>query len=331
MNQKWPRHVSRVCVVVLGVFLGMMLLQGGKGAAADFPAKGRSISMMVTSPAGGSTDIGARLLAPIMEKGMPGSRVQVENKPGAGGQIGTTALALARPDGYTIGFIILPQAITMYLDPERKAVFTRKSFQPLGMHVVDPCVIAVKANSPYKTLRDLLDAAKAKPATLKASATGINGDDHLALLLVEKLANVQFATVQFDGSAPSMTALLGGHTDVYFGNIGDTVTQFKAGEIRILGLMDDEENKLIPGVKTMASMGIKLIMSASRGLVAPAGIPKEIVDFYADAIKKALATDEHAKKTEVQGLTIRYMDPVKFEAHWTGIEEQVKPLMSIAK
>ncbi len=322
---------ATLCLVALGLFLGAMALQAGVGLAADFPVKGKSISMIVGSSAGGSTDVGARILAATMEKDSPGNRIQVENKPGAGWQIGLTALARSKPDGYTIGFSVLPQTITIYLDPERKAVFTRKSFQPLGMQVVDPGVIAVRANSPYKTVKDVLDAAKANPSKIKASATGILGDDHLAILQLEKITNVKFATVQFDGSAPSMTALLGGHIDVYFGNIGDTVPQFKAGEIRLLGVMDDEESKLTPGVKTMASMGIKIISSSSRGLSAPAGMPKEIVDFFAGAIKKALADSEHAKKMEEQGLTVRYMDPVKMEAYWAEMEEQVKPLMSIAK
>ncbi len=331
MNQKRACRMAVMGVVALGFLLGAIALQAGVSAAADFPAKGKSISMILGTSAGGSTDVGARILAAIMEKDMPGNRIQVENKPGAGWQIGLTALARSRPDGYTIGFTILPQTITIYLDPERKAVFTRKSFQPLGMQVVDPGVIAVKASSPYKTVKDVIDAAKATPSRIKASATGILGDDHLAILQFEKLTGTKFATVQFDGSAPSMTALLGGHTDVYFGNIGDTVPQFKAGEIRILGVMDDEASTLVPGVKTMTEMGIKLISSSSRGLSAPAGTPKEMVAFFAGAIKKALGDSEHAKKMAEQGLTVRYMDPAKMEAYWVEMEEQVKPLMSIAK
>jgi len=335
MNQQRAHRMlfgqAALCLLTLGLLLGAMVLQAAVGLAADFPIKGKSISMIVGANAGGSTDVGARILAAIMEKDIPGSRIQVENKPGAGWQIGLTALARSKPDGYTIGFTVLPQTITIYLDLERKAVFSRKSFQPLGMQVVDPGVIAVKANSPYKTMQGLLDAAKANPSKIMASATGILGDDHLAILQLEKLTGTKFATVQFDGSAPSMTALLGGHTDVYFGNIGDTVPQFKAGEIRLLGVMDDEESKLIPGIKTMASMGIKLVSSSSRGLSAPAGTPKEIVDFFASAIKKALADSEHAKKMEEQGLTVRYMDPAKMETYWAELEEQVRPLMDIAK
>jgi tripartite-type tricarboxylate transporter receptor subunit TctC len=241
-----------------------------------------------------------------------------------------TALARSRADGYTIGFTILPQTITNYLDPERKAVFDRKSFQPLGMQVVDPGVIAVKASSPYKTLKDVIEAAKAAPSKLKASATGILSDDHLAILQFQKLTGTKFAIVQFDGSAKSMTALLGGHTDVYFGNVGDTYPQAKAGEVRVLGVMDDEESRFLPG-KTTFSQGIKLESSSSRGLSAPTGTPKEIVDVLAAAIKKAIANEEHLKKMEEQGLTVRYMEPARMEKYWADMEEQIKPLMGIAK
>jgi len=255
----------------------------------------------------------------------------IENKTGAGWQVGLTALARSRSDGYTIGVTVLPQTITIYLDPERKALFTQKSFQPLAMQVVDPGVIAVKTDSPIKTLKDLLDAARAKPGKVKASATGILGDDHLAILQMERLTGVQMATVQFEGSAPSMTALLGGHTDVYFGNIGDTMTQFKMGAVRVLGIMDKEESKFLPGVKTMESLGVKLYSSSSRGLSAPAGTPKEIVEIFTAAIQKAMANDEHKRRMEDQGLTLRFMDPAQMTAYWAEMEAQAKPLVEMVK
>jgi tripartite-type tricarboxylate transporter receptor subunit TctC len=319
-------------VVTFVAIASVLVCAAVVAAAADFPVKGKSITMILGTSAGGSTDVGARILAAAMEKDLAGTatRIQVENKPGAGWQIGLTALARSRPDGYTIGFTILPQTITNYLDPERKAVFDRKSFQPLGMQVVDPGVIAVKASSPYKTLKDVIDAAMSAPSKIKASATGILSDDHLAILQFQKLTGTKYAIVQFDGSSKAMTALLGGHTDVYFGNVGDTYPQAKAGEVRVLGVMDDEESKFLPG-KTTFGQGIKLESSSSRGLSAPAGTPKELVDFLSGAIKKAIADPEHMKKMEEQGLTVRYMEPTRMEKYWAEMEEQIKPLMNIAK
>ncbi len=309
---------------------GTMAGQAGAAAKMDFPAKNKSITIIVGAAAGGSSDVGARLLAGPMEKEL-GVRIVIENKTGAGWQVGLTALARSRPDGYTIGVTVLPQTITIYLDPDRKALFNQKSFQPLAMQVVDPGVIAVKTDSPIKSLKDLLDAAKANPGKVKASATGILGDDHLAILQLERLTGIKLATVQFEGSAPSMTALLGGHTDVYFGNIGDTMTQFKMGSVRVLGIMDKEESKFLPGIKTMETLGVKLYSSSSRGLSAPAGTPKEIVDIFTAAIQKAMANDEHKRRMDDQGLTLRFMDPAQMKAYWDEMEAQAKPLVELVK
>ncbi|MHB1161098.1 MAG: Bug family tripartite tricarboxylate transporter substrate binding protein, partial [Chloroflexota bacterium] len=123
--------------------------------------------MIVPADAGGATDIGYRLLAPRMEKYL-GTTVEVVNKPGAGTQVGVTELSKAKPDGYTIGVTLIPQTPTIYMDPERKAVFNRESFAPIGLHVFDPGLIAVAPDSKYKTLKDVVDDAKANPEKVKA-------------------------------------------------------------------------------------------------------------------------------------------------------------------
>jgi tripartite-type tricarboxylate transporter receptor subunit TctC len=323
-------HCGKVFILLLSIALTLCGLRAEAALKADFPGKGKTVTLVVATSAGGSTDIGARLLAGPLEKEL-GCRVQIENKPGAGHQVGLTAVSRSKPDGYTIAMSVLPQTLTLYLDPERKAIFNRKSFQPLGMQVIDPGTFAVKTDSPYKTIKDVIAAAKASPGKIRVSATGIMSDDHLAVMRLQKLTGAKFAIVQFDGSAPSMAALLGGHTDLYTGNIGDTVPQFKTGEIRVLGIMDDEESPFLPGIKTLESQGIKLISSSSRGIVAPAGVPKEIANILANAIKKAIDNEAARKKMEEQGLTVRYMDPAKMEAYWTEMEEQVKPFIDEAK
>lgn len=299
-------------------------------AKAAFPEKGKAINLLVAFPAGGSTDVGARLLAPLMEKSL-GTPVQVVNRGGAGGQVGWTELAGYKPDGYGIGYVNLPSIITQYLDPERKAVFKRESFQPLAMHVVDPAVIAVAADSPYKTAKDLLDAAKANPEKIKAGADGILTDDHLNILQLERMSGAKFATVQFEGGAPKMTALLGGHIDAAFGNVGDTVSQFKSGKIRVLAVLDKEENKFYPGIKTLEAQGYKVYGASSRGVAAPAGTPKEAVDALSQSIKKAMEDEDHKKKMDESGLTLRYFGPAEFEAYWSDMEKDIEPLMAAVK
>ena len=185
--------------------------------AQNYPR--RAVQLIVAFPAGGSTDVGARILAGLAEKDF-GQPITVVNKGGAGGQIGFTEIARAKPDGYTLGFLNLPGMNTITLDPERKAVFTIDSFIPIVNQVLDPGFIWVKGDSPYKTLADLVDAAKKNPGKISACTTGILSDDHLAILMLQEAAKCEFRLVHFDGGAQQLTGVLGGHVDVAFDNVG---------------------------------------------------------------------------------------------------------------
>ena len=191
---------------------------------------------MVAFPAGGSTDIGARIVAAIAEKEL-GQPIVVVNKGGAGGQVGWTELVRQRPDGYYIGFINLPATNTVILDPERKAIFTEKDFTPIINQVLDPGVIWVRADSPYKTLKDLIEAAKKAPSTIRAATTGILSDDHLAILMTEEAApGAIFRIVHLDGGASQFKEIMAGNIDVAFDNVGGIVPRVKSGEVRALAV-----------------------------------------------------------------------------------------------
>lgn len=296
---------------------------------ANYPQK--AITLIVPWNAGGSTDVGFRLVAPVMEKIM-GTPVQVINKPGAGAQVGVTELAKSKADGYTIGNVSAPAVQTIYLDPDRQAAFTWKDFAPLALHVFDPGAIAVRADSKYKTLKDVIDDAKARPEQLKASTTGVMGDDHLAILLTQKALGVKFAIVHFDGGAPATTALLGGHTDVAFNNVGDFYKHVKDGQMRVLAVMDTERNKFLPDVPTVKeAMGVEIVSSSSRGVAAPAGTPREIVWYLSDVWRQAMEDPTVSKRMEESGLTQRYMNPDEFNKYWLEVEKDVKELLPQAK
>ncbi len=300
-------------------------------ATTSWPEKGKSITCIVGSDAGGSSDVGARLITPLIEKEL-GVPVQVVNKPGAGWQVGLTELAKSKPDGYTFGMAVLPQANTIYLDPERKAAFDRKSFQPIGLQVQDPGVIAVASSSKYKTLQDLIDDAKANPGKITASTTGIMGDDHLNLLRTQQAVGIKFATVHFTGGAPSIAALLGGHVDVNFNNVGDYMTQYKAGSVRILAITGPSESPFYPGVKTFEALtGKKQESSSTRTFVYPAGVPQPIVDKMAAAFKKAWDSPEMQAKLKEQALTAKYMDPKELGAYWDEMDKTLPALMEDAR
>ncbi len=323
-------HRGRCILWILVFGVTTLLIMAHIAGAAEFPVKGRPINIIVGAAAGGPNDVAARLLAPLMEKEL-GTPVQVVNRPGAGWQVGTTELTRSKPDGYTIGYAPNPTIITLYLDPERKAVFGRKDIQTLAMHVVDPGAIAVRADSPYKNVKELIDAARAKPGTIKVSHGGIMGDDHLAILQLEKLAGVTFAVVGFDSSINGTTSLLGGHTDVQFDNVGTFPAYVKGGKLRVLGIMDKEESRYYPGVKTFEAQGYPLFSSSARAIIMPAGAPREIVMILSNAIKKAMEYPEHQKKMDELAFPLRYMDPDQTGAFWDQMEAQIKPLMALRK
>ena len=315
---------------VVGFFLAIPIVSSPSWAAG-FPEKGKAIQMLVGFAAGGTTDVGARMLASGLEKEF-GTSVLVVNKPGASSQIAYTALTQAKPDGYTIGNTNFPSAVVTYLDPARKATFTRKSFEPLALHVIDPGLLAVKADSRFKTIKDVVEAAKANPKKIRISTTGIQSDEAFAILQFQKMTGAQFAMVHFsEGVAPAMTAFLGGKIEVFCGNVGDLLSQVKSGEVRILGIMDDEASPFYPGVKTFEEQGYKLYGSSSRGFAAPAGTPKEVVDILSGAIKKVVATEDHKKRMADMGLTLRYMDPAQYSKYWNEYEVMLKELLPLTK
>jgi tripartite-type tricarboxylate transporter receptor subunit TctC len=266
------------------------------------------VQLMVAYPAGGSTDVAARIVAAIAEKEL-GQSIVVVNKGGAGGQVGWTEMSRQKPDGYYIGFINLPALNTVILDPDRKASFGADAFVPVINQVLDPGIIWVKGDSPYKTLKDLLDAAKRNPNKISAGTTGILSDDHLAILMVEEAApGALFRIVHFEGGAPQMTAVLGGHVDVAFDNVGTVFRRIKTGEVRALAIMDTQRSRFMPDVPTMPELGYPSVISSStRGIAVPKGTPPAVIKRLEQALKKAMDDPEHVKKMEDAGLTLRVM------------------------
>ena len=332
-HKPWSALLSTVIIasLVLAASAQAATRSPGAGSAAPgseaaWPQKGKSISLIVPYVAGGSTDTSLRPLVAMLEKDL-GIPIQYLNKEGAGGQIGVTELSRAKPDGYTLGVTLLPAVITMYLNPDRQATFTRKSFQPIAMFVQDPQFIGVKADSPYKTLKDLIEAAKAKPKSIKDGCAGILSPEHLAGLRLQKLTGTQFATVQFDGAASVLTTLLGGHVDMAISSFGLFYSSHKSKQVRLLSINDKQVHPLAPEAPPTPSLGIDLISSVTRVVSAPAGTPKPIVDKLTAAFKKAIATPAFADQMKSIGITLRYMDPDQTSKFWEEYETEVAPLV----
>ena len=322
--------VLLVLVVAGGVVVGVECSRAATAAPTKksaFPIQGKPVSLVNPFPAGGTGDVVARYEAPMLEKewGIP---VQVVNKPGAGGQAALTNLVTSNADGHTIAFATLPASISIYLDPERKAVFGRKDLQPVALHFVLPMALAVRSDSPYHSLKDLVEAAKARPQQIKMSTTGIMGVAHLGMLLLEKASGAKFAAVHFDGGPPATTALLGGHVDFQIVAISNYTPLVRAGQVRLLGIMDKNESKFFPGVKTFEAQGYKGEMATSQGWIVRAGTPMEVVDTLTAAAKKIMETEDYIKKLAEIGAEPRFMNAADYAAYWDGLEAVVKQMMA---
>ncbi|MHB1159105.1 MAG: tripartite tricarboxylate transporter substrate binding protein [Chloroflexota bacterium] len=282
--------------------------------------------MIVPYAPGGGTDANARMVAAGMEKVL-GSPVQVVNKAGAGSQLGVTELVQAKPDGYTVGATSQPGTTLLYLDKERKAIFERKNFTPIATYGSDPQFLVVKADSPFKTTKDLIDAAKANPDKVKIGTSGLLGAEHVAIMLFAQLANIKPAAVHFEGSGPAATALMGGHIDAYVANMPTIASPYKAGQVRVLSVWDDNESALAPGVKTLKSEGFNVTARISRVMSAPAGTSKEIVDVLAGAIKKTVEDEAYKKKAAEMYLAPKFMGPEETLKAWADEEAIMRPLV----
>jgi len=319
-----PRLTTTLFAAVLAV------AATGTAGAQDFPS--RPIQLMVAFPPGGSTDIGARVVAAIAEKAI-GQPIVVVNKGGAGGQIGWTELVRQKGDGYYIGFINLPATNTVILDPERKAIFTEKEFTPIINQVLDPGVIWVRADSPYKTVKDLIEAAKKAPSTIRTATTGILSDDHLAILMTEEAApGAVFRIVHLDGGATQFKEIMAGNIDVAYDNVGSIVPRVKSGEVRALAVLDEVRSKFLPDVPTMKELGFPTVVSSStRGIAGPKDMPAAVVNKLRDVLQKAMADPDHIKKLEDQGLAIKVMVGDEYTKYFADTHAKAKKYTEWAK
>jgi tripartite-type tricarboxylate transporter receptor subunit TctC len=318
-------YLRKVFIVFFALSLSIMVV--GQASAA-YPEKGRTIIMLNGSGVGGASDLFSRLLAKSMEKEL-GTNIEVVNKPGAGTQHALQALSTAKPDGYTLVQSALPTAIMIYLDPQKKAQFDGKSFSPISMQAFDPGATAVHAKSPYKTMKDLIDAAKANPGKIKFGAGTKATRQHLDCVRLEQAAGVKFQQVHAGSDANPVVMLVGGHLDVVQESVGDFENLVRGGELRILGVWDDKESPLAPGVKTMKAQGLDLISGNSRGMTAPAGTPPEILKILDDTVKKLVDSAEYKEGMAKLKQPIRHMNQTEYVAYWKSMEETIKSLMPL--
>ena len=281
-------------------------------AAAEYPD--RPITMVVGFSPGGSTDQTARLLATFLQKELGGNTsVLVENRPGAGGENGFRALAEAKPDGYTIGFVNTPHVLTLPI--ERKTRFNWQSYDLLGNVVDDPANFSVPDDSDIKSLADLVAYAKAHPGEVTVGTTGIGSDDHLAMLAFQKIAGVEMTHIPYKGAADVRTALAGRHIMMGAMNIGEAMAAQAGGTpIRNLGQMSLQRSEIAPDVPTFKEQGFDMVFNSLRGTAAPKGLPSPIRERLVTAVAKVAADPEFQAKMKESYTPMWFLPPDEFAA-----------------
>ena len=297
--------------------------------AAAYPEK--PITAIVPFPAGGSTDTIARAIGPAMQANL-GQMLVVENKPGATGAIGATAVKNARPDGYTI----LVASIGVYaVNPVLQKTLSydpSKDFDLLTVAVRAPNVLVVSSAYPANTVQELIAQLKKNPEKVTFASSGSGSSDHLTAALFWQKTGTNGLHVPYKGGAPAITDLIGGHADASFQNINAVINHIKAGKLKALAITSEKRSPLLPQVPTLEESGIKDVNVYSwQGIAAPKGLPADVKAKLHGALVGALNNEEVKKRLTEQGFEIVADSPQEFTkfqaqelARWKQVVETGK-------
>jgi tripartite-type tricarboxylate transporter receptor subunit TctC len=317
-------------VVVTGILMMALLFSGCSKSSetssqseseSDFPTK--SITAICPWSAGGGTDTVLRGLAKETEK-ILGTTITVTNQTGGGGAVGHTAIMAAPNDGYTVGMITFELSS---LPPQGLVDFTYEDFLPLMRVNMEAAAITVPADAPYDDINEFLDYAREHPGEVNIGNSGIGATWHVAAGLLEQVAGVEFGHVPFDGAAPAVTALVGGHIDAVSVSAAEVQAQVEAGDLKILGIMDNKRSKIFPDVPTMEEQGVDIVFGTWRGLAVPLGTPDDVVEILSDAFKQGIESDGFVEYADNAGLTIAYQNSEDFKEFLAQNAKEVEEAM----
>lgn len=296
--------VRRMFGGLLCALLVCAVMGGGAGPAwaqAPYPAK--PITLLVPFGAGGTTDLAARALAQAIPPYV-GQPIVVVNKPGSSGAVAWQVMIESPTDGYTLMMAAIGTHGTLpAVNPNLP--FKHNQFTPLGRTQVNPTVLVVRPDAPWKSLQDLLEAARKGP--IKASVPGLGTMPHLALEILGKVAGLpkgSFTIIPYKSDAETVTALIGGHVDVNYNNLISAISQIKAGQVRALAAVSSVPGKRVtdlPDVSTFAELGIpQMNVVGWRGVLGPPGLPAPIVEKWEAAVRKM--TEDKGWRETIQKL-----------------------------
>jgi tripartite-type tricarboxylate transporter receptor subunit TctC len=276
---KWLRRCAVVAAAVL--------ISGAASAQSAFPSK--PVHIFVPYAAGGGVDILARTLGEVVSRQW-GQGVVIENRPGAGGMVASQALTKSAPDGYTLIVVASGHATNPFLYP-KLPYDTFKDFTPISLLASSPNILLVRADSPFKTVADVIAQARLKPGSLSFAHAGNGTSTHLAGELLKNLAKIDLEAIPYKGGAPAINDLLGGQIAMSFNNGPESVGQLEAGTVRALAVTTGTRASFLPDVPSMAETVPGYDTEVWWGLLGPAGMPADLVEKLAHDFVAALNTD----------------------------------------
>lgn len=309
--------------LALALILGLAFTGcGDKNDAKSFPKK--NIEMIVPFGAGGGTDTVGRTIAQSMEKTL-GKPVVITNKTGGAGAVGMTTGAKSAPDGYTLT-VVTREIVSLPL--MNLAQITADDFDLLGLVNLEPAIILVAKDSKYKDAKDLIEAARQNPGSVKMASTA---QPNFYVLGIEIDQNVKFNQVPFNGAAEAIPAVLGGHTDFTIVTPGEAISQIKSGQLRALGLMDEERVSTLPEVPTLKEQGYDIISGTWRGIGVPKGTPEAIKAKLAESIESGVKDPAFIDIMKKSNTSIRYMNAADFTEFVKKDEQTIKKIVDALK
>jgi tripartite-type tricarboxylate transporter receptor subunit TctC len=314
-----------VALATLAALAGTVPVHAQTGAAAGWPD--RPVRLVVPYPPGGNVDTAARIVA----EHLSGSFRQpfiVENKPGAGGLIAGESVAKAAPDGYTYFMGANGPILFAPLIFKRPVYDWKKDFAPVSSVSFTPLVLQVHPSTPYKTFAELVTAGRTPGATLTMASPGAGTTNHLLSEYLQGLTGARWTTVHYKGNAPATTDLLGGQVNFNFDQLSVALPYIQQGRTRALAVTSAARMPQLPGVPTLQEAGFKDFTAETfTGILAPAATPREIVDAFSAALRKALADKVVMQKFEALGAEARGATPEQFGQYLKKEDDTWTPII----
>jgi tripartite-type tricarboxylate transporter receptor subunit TctC len=289
----------------------------------------RPVTFVAPFPPGGSIELIGRPLAASLEKALK-QPVLFTNRVGAAGAVGTSYVASSEPDGYRILFnissiVVVPEADKIF---DRKPAYTMDQLLPVARVNADPNVLLVRTESPWKTLKELVDEAKKKPGQLSYSSSGVYGSTHVPAEMFTQAAGIPMRHVPFAGGGPATNALLGGHVDIHIQNVPGSMAHIRSGKLRPLAVTSARRADALPDVPTMKELGVDVDYGVWHGVFVAAKTPPEVVKVIRDAVRVAVADPDFTGALQKISAAVAYLDLPEFQKF---VADETRAMAAVVK